>query len=72
MNCLFVNVGANAFFFWNSLAYCNMYTALAALTLRVFPRMELYETDLDDVRYDHDLVAPAPKSGSKGVRVDMS
>lgn len=71
MNYLFVNVGANSFFLWNSLAYCNIYTALTALTLRVFPRMELYETDLDDVRYDHDLMAPAPKSGSKGVRVVM-
>ena len=64
-------MGANAFF-WNSPAYCNMYAALAALTLRVSPWTELYETDLDNVRYDHALVAPAPKSGSKGVRVVMS
>lgn len=71
MNRVSVIMRANAFF-WTSLAYCNMYVVLAALTLRVFPRMELYETDVDDVRYDHDLVAPAPKSGSKGVRVIMS
>lgn len=49
-----------------------MYAALAARTLRVSPWTELYETDLDNVRYDHVLVAPAPKSGSKGVRVVMS
>lgn len=41
---------------------------VAALTLRVFPRMELYETTADDVRYDHDLMIPMPRKGSKGIR----
>jgi hypothetical protein len=55
----------------DSLAYCNMYVGLATMTLRLFPRMKLYETDVDDVKYDHDLLAPAPKSDSKGVRAIM-
>lgn len=49
-----------------------MYVGLATLTLRLFPRTKLYETDVDDVKYDHDLFAPAPKSTSKGVRVIIS
>ncbi|KAL5001375.1 cytochrome P450 [Aspergillus recurvatus] len=51
-----------------NLAYCNLYRALAALTLRVFPRMNLYETTVDDVRYQSDLFAPMPKKGTNGVR----
>lgn len=53
---------------WDSLAYCNMYVGLAALTLRLFPRTKLYETGVDDIKYDHDLFAPAPRDTSKGVR----
>lgn len=41
---------------------------MAALTLRVFPRMQLYETTEEDIRYDHDLFVPMVKRGSKGVR----
>lgn len=41
---------------------------VAALTLRVFPKMKLYETTADDVRYDHDLMIPMPRKGSKGIR----
>ncbi|KAK7911853.1 trichodiene oxygenase [Apiospora marii] len=53
------------------LAWCNLYLATAALMLRVFPRMELYETTLDDVQYDHDAFVSRPKVGTKGVRVVM-
>lgn len=55
-----------------SLAYCDLFVSVAALTLRIFPRMKLYETTLDDVRYDHDMFIPQPKAGSKGVRVVLS
>ena len=41
---------------------------VAALTLRVLPKMRLYETTVDDVRYDHDLMIPMPRKGSKGIR----
>ncbi|RDW76820.1 uncharacterized protein DSM5745_06812 [Aspergillus mulundensis] len=55
-----------------NLAYCNLYRALAALALRVFPRMELYETTVADVQYDYDLFLPMVKRGSQGVRVTIS
>ncbi|KAL4914814.1 cytochrome P450 [Aspergillus aurantiobrunneus] len=55
-----------------NLAYCNLYRALFALALRVFPRMRLYETTVDDVRYDLDLFAPMPRKGSNGVRAIIS
>ncbi|KAK6956906.1 hypothetical protein Daesc_002188 [Daldinia eschscholtzii] len=42
---------------------------IAALTLRVFPQMQLFETTEEDVVCDYDLLAPMPKDGSKGVRV---
>ncbi|KAI2616488.1 cytochrome P450 [Hypoxylon sp. NC1633] len=52
-----------------NLAYCELYLALAALTLRVFPHMRLFETTEDDVRYDHDMLVPLTRDGSNGVRV---
>ncbi|ROV93806.1 hypothetical protein VMCG_08793 [Cytospora schulzeri] len=55
-----------------NLAYGELYIAVAALVLRVLPRMSLYETTVDDVKYDHDLVTSQPKKGSKGVRVVIS
>ncbi|KAK7931818.1 Cyrochrome P450 monooxygenase [Apiospora marii] len=51
------------------LAYANMYLALAALTLRVFPSMKLFETDVTDVAWDCDYFVPVPRKWSKGVRV---
>ncbi|OTB13279.1 hypothetical protein K445DRAFT_76519 [Daldinia sp. EC12] len=50
-------------------ALCEIYMAVAALTLRVFPQMQLFETTEEDVVCDYDLFAPMPKDGSKGVRV---
>ncbi|KAL4757712.1 cytochrome P450 [Aspergillus foveolatus] len=55
-----------------NLAYCNLYLALTALTLRVLPWMSLYETTVDDVRYHSDSFAPLPKKGTKGVRAVIS
>lgn len=54
-----------------SLAQCELYLATAALVLRVFPRMSLYETTIADVRYDHDLITAQAVKGSRGVRVVM-
>jgi hypothetical protein len=54
-----------------SLAYCELYLALSALTLRVFPRMRLFETTVEDVAYHHDAFVPAVKESSKGVRVTI-
>lgn len=48
---------------------CELYLTLAALSLRVFPHMKLYETTERDVLYDHDMLIPGIPHGSKGVRV---
>ncbi|KAI1208578.1 cytochrome P450 [Annulohypoxylon truncatum] len=55
-----------------NLALCEIYVALAALTLRVFPQARLYETTEEDITYDHDMFVPMPKAGSKGVRIIIS
>lgn len=47
---------------------CELHYALAAVTLRVLPSMRLYETTEEDVRYDHDMLVPMARHGSKGVR----
>lgn len=41
----------------------------AAITLRVLPKMKLYETTYEDVAYDHDLMIPVAKEGTHGVRI---
>ncbi|KAG9234593.1 benzoate 4-monooxygenase cytochrome p450 [Amylocarpus encephaloides] len=51
-----------------NLAHCELYTLLSLLTLRVFPRMKVYETTESDVTYDHDIFNPLPVKTSKGVR----
>jgi hypothetical protein len=53
----------------HSLAYCELYVALAALVLRVFPMMKLYETTAEDVTFHRDVFVSFPKVTSKGVRV---
>ncbi|KAI1387579.1 cytochrome P450 [Hypoxylon trugodes] len=55
-----------------NLAICELHVALAALTLRVIPRMRLFETTEEDVLYDYDLFIPQTKKDSKGVRVTIS
>ncbi|KAL7936142.1 cytochrome P450 [Trichoderma chlorosporum] len=50
-----------------NLAYCELYLALTALVFRVYPHMQLYETVVEDVTYDHDLFVPIAKGN--GVRV---
>ncbi|KZL80744.1 cytochrome p450 oxidoreductase [Colletotrichum incanum] len=53
------------------LAYCKLYIAVAALTLRVMDHMRLYCTTDTDVVHDFDLALAMPKRGGKGIRVDM-
>lgn len=52
-----------------SLAYCEIYLALALLILRVYPRMQLHQTTIDDVKLSRDLFVPVIKDGRKGVQV---
>ncbi|KAK1963382.1 trichodiene oxygenase [Colletotrichum sublineola] len=54
-----------------SLAYAELYLALAALVLRVVPRMQLYDTTKREIEYDHDLAVPVPVS-TRGVRVKIN
>lgn len=54
-----------------NLAICELHLALAAVVLRVMPYMKLYETNVADVAYDHDMFIPVVKDGSKGVRVTI-
>ncbi|KAI2464658.1 cytochrome P450 [Annulohypoxylon bovei var. microspora] len=55
-----------------NLALCELYVALAALTLRVFPHARLFETTEEDIIYDHDMFVPMPKAGSEGVRITIT
>ncbi|VUC26000.1 unnamed protein product [Clonostachys rosea] len=51
------------------LAYCELYICIAALQLRVLPRMRLYKTNESDVQYDHDELVGKPRPDSQGCRV---
>ncbi|GKT52658.1 cyrochrome P450 monooxygenase [Colletotrichum spaethianum] len=53
------------------LAYCELYVAIAALTLRVVENMKLYSTTDADVVYDFDLALGMTKRGSEGIRVEV-
>ena len=55
-----------------SLAYCELYIAVALFALKVFPRMTLFETTEEDIKYDHDMFVPMTKEDSNGVRVEIS
>lgn len=61
--------GANKAF---SLALCELYLVTAAISLRVFPHMELFNVTEEDVIYDFDMVVPHPKVGTNGIRVVIS
>ncbi|KAI1393077.1 benzoate 4-monooxygenase cytochrome P450 [Hypoxylon trugodes] len=54
------------------LAYCEIFLMTAALTLRVLPRARLFETTIEDIKYDHDLIVPQTIKGSVSVRVSLS
>ncbi|ROV92811.1 hypothetical protein VPNG_09114 [Cytospora leucostoma] len=54
-----------------NLALCELHLAAAALTLRVFPYMRLFETTEEDLRYDYDTIVPMPKRESRGVRATV-
>lgn len=54
---------------YDSLALCELYFAIVMLVLRVYPRMQLFETTIDDVKLYRDLFVPIFKDGRKGVQV---
>ncbi|KAI1335852.1 cytochrome P450 [Xylariaceae sp. FL0016] len=54
-----------------NLALCELNLALAAVALRVLPKMRLHETTERDIAYDHDMFVPVVEAASKGVRVTI-
>ncbi|KAG4263688.1 hypothetical protein FPRO04_11349 [Fusarium proliferatum] len=55
-----------------NLAYCEVYIMAALLAFRLIPRARLYETTVDDITYDHDLIVVQTKKGSISVRIAIS
>lgn len=52
-----------------NLAYCEIYIMVALMAFRVLPRARLYETTIEDIKYDHDLIVPHTKNGAVSVRI---
>lgn len=53
------------------MALCELNLCLTALVLRVFPSMQLFDTEEEDLAYDHDMFVPEPAKGTTGVRVKI-
>ncbi|KAH7009648.1 cytochrome P450 monooxygenase-like protein [Ilyonectria destructans] len=53
----------------DNLAYCEIYIMVALMAFRVLPRARLYETTIEDIKYDHDLIVPHTKNGAVSVRI---
>ena len=56
----------------HSLAYAELYIALSMIVLRLLDHLELHQTSVDDIKYDHECFVPVPKGGfgqARGVRV---
>jgi hypothetical protein len=56
---------------WMNLAYVKILLTLYALFRPggVSRKMNLFETDIEDVEIKHDLFNPFPKADSRGIRV---
>jgi hypothetical protein len=54
-----------------SLAYCEVYIMAALVALRIIPRARLFETTVEDISYDHDLIVLQTKKGSISVRIQI-
>lgn len=55
-----------------SLAYCEVYHMVAMMALRVIPRSNLFETTVEDISYDHDLIVVQTKKGSISVKIKIT
>lgn len=53
------------------LAYCEIYIMLATMVLHVLDRARLFETTVEDLRYDHDMVIVQTKKGSIFARIKI-
>ena len=54
-----------------SLAYCEVYIMAALVALRIIPRARLFETTVEDISYDHDLIVVQTKKGSISVKIQI-
>ncbi|OBR13082.1 Benzoate 4-monooxygenase cytochrome p450 [Colletotrichum higginsianum IMI 349063] len=55
-----------------NLAYCEVYHMAALMAMRVIPRSRLFETTVEDISYDHDLIVVQTKKGSISVKIQIS
>jgi hypothetical protein len=55
----------------DSLAYCEVYIMSALIAMRIIPRARLFETTVEDLTYDHDLIVLQTKKGSVSVRIKI-
>lgn len=55
----------------HSLAYCEVYIMAALVALRIIPRARLFETTVEDISYDHDLIVLQTKKGSISVKIQI-
>jgi len=55
----------------DSLAYCEVYIMSALIAMRIIPRARLFETTVEDLTYDHDLIVLQTKKGSVSVRIKL-
>lgn len=55
----------------NSLAYAEMYWAMAVMFRPNAPRFELFETDESDISQSVDFLMPLPKLDSNGTRITI-
>ena len=44
---------------------------MALLALHVVPRAKLFETSIEDISYDHDMVVVQTKKGAIAVRIQI-
>jgi hypothetical protein len=57
---------------YGSLALCEVYVMAALMAYRIIPKAELFETTIEDLTYDHDLVVLQTKKGHISTRIKIS
>lgn len=55
-----------------SLALCEIYIMAALMAFRIIPKAELFETTIEDLTYDHDLVVLQTKKGHISTQIKIA
>ncbi|KAH7210303.1 cytochrome P450 [Fusarium oxysporum] len=55
-----------------SLALCEIYIMAALMAFRIIPKAELFDTTIEDLTYDHDLVVLQTKKGHISTRIKIA